>query len=99
MQHRLFGLHPINNTLTQIGGPEPKVFTGKEDIMTVVDSHVKAWKYYKVRADSGKTLACKAEFCQYNEAHGDYVYTVEWVDFLVRQLSDDDTYKKVLAYK
>lgn len=64
-----------------------------------INSHAKAWKYYKVRADSGKSPACKAEYCQYDEAHGDYIYTMEWVDFLVRELSDDDTYKKILTYK
>jgi len=58
--------------------------------------HTQAYKYYKVRPDHDN---CKTQYCQYDEPHKDYVYTQEWVDFLVEKLQDEEEYQKVIAYK
>lgn len=49
--------------------------------------HTLAWKYYGVRKQ-GKQDDCDTRYCQFDEAHGDYVYTQAWVDFLAEQLKD-----------
>lgn len=64
-----------------------------------ITEHTKAWNYYKVRKKGKQPEGCKTQFCQYDEPHKDYIYTQEWVDFLVSNLSKDDEYQKVIAYK
>lgn len=64
-----------------------------------VFNHTQAWKYYKVRKSNYQPDGCTIEFCQYDEAHRDYVYTQAWVDFLIKKLSNDGEYQKVIAYK
>jgi hypothetical protein len=52
--------------------------------------HTKAWQHYSVRPAS-KSVApekTRADFCVFDKAHGDYVYTKAWVRFLVQKLSD-----------
>jgi hypothetical protein len=63
------------------------------------DSHVKTWKHYKVRPESGTATPerTKTQYCVYDCAHKDYVYTSAWVDFLVSELSDPVRYREVLG--
>jgi len=60
--------------------------------------HVRCWKYYKVRPPSKSKFPekTKIKYCQYDVAHGDYVYTEEWVEFLISELSDIRKRKEVL---
>lgn len=58
-------------------------------------NHTQAWKYYEVRTSDRSPEHCKPEYCQYDEAHNSFVYTNEWVEFLVRKLSDQAEYEKV----
>lgn len=59
--------------------------------------HVGCWKYYKVRPPSKSKFPekTKIKYCQYDVAHGDYVYTEEWVEFLISELSDIRKRKEV----
>jgi hypothetical protein len=70
----------------------PKRFT--------MNTHIRSWKYYKVRppSNSENPVDCKTEYCQFDWAHGDYLYSEKWVDHLVTELSDDDTYGRVSTY-
>lgn len=63
--------------------------------------HTQAWKYFKVRPPStaGDKHNTKADFCRYNAAFEQYVYTEAWVSYLVRKLSDQATYDAMLAYR
>ena len=63
--------------------------------------HARCWKYYKVRPSSNSRFPekTKVKYCQYDVAHGDYVYTEEWVEFLISELSDIKKRKKVLGKK
>jgi hypothetical protein len=54
----------------------------KTEISKTIHWHVKMWKKYKVRESKE---ACKTQYCQYDEAHKDYIYTGEWVDFLIKK--------------
>lgn len=60
--------------------------------------HTSAWKYYGVRK-SGKQDDCKVDYCQFDEAHRDYVYTQAWVDFLAERLSDPVELEKVRNFR
>ena len=59
-------------------------------------NHIQAFKCYNVRPDS---TSCKTKYCQYDEVHDDYVYTTDWIDYLVRKLSTDSEYKKITEFK
>ncbi len=61
--------------------------------------HARAWNYYKIRKKGYQAHGCNTEYCQYDEPHKDYVYTQNWVDFLVSKLVDDDEYEKVKNYR
>ncbi|HET9873905.1 MAG TPA: DUF3644 domain-containing protein [Propionibacteriaceae bacterium] len=66
-----------------------------------IHTHTQAWRHYKVRPprNSANPSATKSDFCRYNEAFQQYVYTPAWVDYLVRHLSGDTTYETVVQYK
>ena len=54
---------------------------------------------YKARQSGETPEGCDTKFCQFDQAHRDYVYTQAWVDYLVVKLSDDAEYRKLLAYR
>ncbi len=60
--------------------------------------HTRCWRHFQVRppADSSTPAHCVTEFCQYDEAHKDYVYTEKWVEFLIEQLKDDEKCHQIL---
>jgi hypothetical protein len=60
-------------------------------------THTQAWKHYAVRPASyaENPAATKSQFCVYDPAHGDYLYTLAWIDFLVQQLADEAQYNLV----
>lgn len=63
-----------------------------------VHDHTTAWRYYEVRpgTDDPKPEATKAQFCVWDAAFRQYVYTEAWVAYLVRHLSDDAVYDVVI---
>ncbi|MFC1986091.1 ATP-binding protein [Chloroflexota bacterium] len=66
----------------------------------VSSGHVKCWKYYKARGsyDEGK-LGCNPKYCDYKEALSYFMYTKEWIDFLISELSDQEKFKKIMSTK
>lgn len=61
--------------------------------------HSDAWKHYEVRPPQGAPdpSATKEQFCHWDSAHGDYVYTDAWVERLKKQLADPKVFKKVIG--
>lgn len=57
--------------------------------------HPIAYKYYKVRPTEMKADGCNITYCQFDDAHKDFVYTQEWIEFLVKKLSNNEEYNKV----
>ncbi|MFA5799515.1 MAG: DUF3644 domain-containing protein [Candidatus Peribacteraceae bacterium] len=55
------------------------------------DTHVRCWKKYKVRptTNSRNPRDTNQRYCIYDDAHHDYVYTQEWMDFLVSEFRRD----------
>lgn len=61
--------------------------------------HTLAWKMYGVRKSGETPEGCNPKYCQFDQAHNDYIYTQEWVNFLVKKMSDEAEYNRLLAYK
>jgi hypothetical protein len=61
--------------------------------------HTKSWKLYHVRKKGKAPEGCNIKYCQYNEPHGDYLYTQKWVDFLIEKLRDSNEYQKIRKYR
>lgn len=61
--------------------------------------HVKCWKYYQIRPPSNSKEPHKTviKYCQYDATHKDYVYTQEWVNFLMVELRDESKRKKIFG--
>lgn len=60
--------------------------------------HAKCWKYYKVRPlkEDLHPERTNPKYCHYDSIHGDYLYTEEWVSFLIKELSNKVKYEKVM---
>ncbi len=63
--------------------------------------HAAAVEFYKIRPskDSKRPDKTITKYCVYDEAHGDYVYTVAWVEFLVEELQKEGQYERILEAK
>lgn len=63
--------------------------------------HLKCWKKYNVRPVKSSPTPdfCDTRYAQYDAVHKDYVYTGDWVDFLVGELSQPEKYKEILDWK
>jgi len=60
--------------------------------------HVRACHFYKIRPKRGEGDVRKTDiqYCQYDDAHRDYVYTEAWKRFLLSELKKPGQYEKVL---
>lgn len=54
--------------------------------------HSKCWKYYEIRPGTRATNPelTVEKYCRYDAPHRDYVYSEEWVGFLIQELADSD---------
>ena len=61
------------------------------------NAHTDAWKFYEVRPATGATAPnkCVTDFCVYDQAHCDYLYTDAWVEKLKIQFSNADKFKEI----
>ncbi|WP_162801614.1 DUF3644 domain-containing protein [Brachybacterium saurashtrense] len=62
-----------------------------------IHMHTQCWRHFRARPPTGASdpAATRAEFCRWNAAFKQYVFTEAWVNFLIRKLSDPDVYAKV----
>ena len=65
----------------------------------ITNDNTKCWKHFKVRPPPGAIdpTRCQAQYCHWDVPHRDYIYTDEWVEFLVSKLSRPETYRAVLG--
>ena len=63
--------------------------------------HIKFWKYYQARpsSNSANPELTIQKYCIYDKAHNDYLYTEEWVSFLIEKMNNESEYQKVLSHK
>lgn len=66
-----------------------------------IATHTVAWKHFEVRPPTmaSRPERTRSEYCIYDGLHGDYVYTQAWVEKLVRELSTEAGYEKVIGRK
>jgi len=57
-------------------------------------THTLCWKKYKVRPDGNAKNPehTNSKYCIYDKAHNDYLYTQEWVDFLIEKMKIEAEY-------
>lgn len=50
--------------------------------------HTKMWHKYKTRPQTGSTdlTKTKTDYCVYDKAHNDYLYTDKWIELLIKKL-------------
>lgn len=64
-----------------------------------VNLHTAAWKLYNIRPQKPGPQNCQTEFCHYDEAHQDIVYTEKWVQFLIEKVNDPNEFEKIQKFK
>lgn len=76
-----------------------RIITEKTGREFKVHHHTLAWKMYKVRASGEDPESCQTKYCQFDQAHRDYIYTEEWINFLCKKMEDESEYSKLVAYR
>lgn len=78
--------------------PVVKQAVGEHAKFCASSHHAKACYYYKARRRNGEgdRKVTDTRFCQYDEAHHDYVYTREWVKFLISEMRKPGQYVKIM---
>jgi hypothetical protein len=68
---------------------------------TASSHHARAWQFYRIRPSKGATKPeiTQTQYCQWDEAHRDYVYTDAWKQFLIAELKDPTKYDQVIKGK
>lgn len=80
---------------------KPSAVVGKinEECRYVVslNAHSAAWHHFNVRPPYGAAAPeqCKIEYCVYDSAHRDYLYTQAWVNKCIQAFSSADTFKEI----
>jgi len=66
--------------------------------MFTMHHHTSAWKHFKVRPEKNSENPEKTEerYCIYDSAHKDYLYTQDWIDKLIRELSCEDRFLDII---
>jgi hypothetical protein len=64
-------------------------------------THTMAWRHHKVRPpqSDAKPERTRQEYCVYDDAHEDYLYTRAWVELLARDLADGAKFEEVTGKK
>lgn len=66
-----------------------------------INTHADCWRFFEVRpaTNSETPERCTPEYCVYDEAHRDYLYTEAWVKKCIKALSNDDQYEEITGRK
>lgn len=70
---------------------------GRVPFRFTMANHTDAWRHYGVRPPSHdpNPEQTTADFCVYDTAHRDYLYTKAWIERLVRDLSDESRFQEI----
>ncbi|MET4569825.1 DUF3644 domain-containing protein [Rhodanobacter soli] len=65
------------------------------------NAHSDAWRHFGVRPPSGgpRPEHCRTEYCVYDEAHRDYLYTQAWINKCVQAFSSADSFREITGRK
>lgn len=61
--------------------------------------HTQAWKYFRVRPQEKSPRGCDVDYCQYDAAHNDFIYTEKWIERLKELVGDPVKWAKVRAFR
>lgn len=61
--------------------------------------HTQAWRYFGIRPKEKSPRGCNVEYCQYDAAHEDFVYTEKWLERLKQLVGDPTEWAKVQAFR
>jgi hypothetical protein len=66
-----------------------------------ISTHTQCWRYWGVRppTNSLTPASCKTDYCQYDVAHHDYLYTEKWVELLSSELTRNNVYDEVIRFR
>lgn len=72
---------------------------GKQYDKFNLDTHMRCWKKYQVRPDGKSDFPENviSKYCTYDDTHKDYIYTHEWVNFLIEKLSNEEEYDSLYS--
>lgn len=76
----------------------PKVSRAKKQIDKFnMDTHTRCCKKYKVWPSDKKNAPeqTRSEFCIYDEPNNSYLYTAEWVEFLIKMMNTQGEYESL----
>lgn len=82
----------------QAGLGNPKVQkNGRQRDKFNMDAHTRCWKHFDVRPVRGANNPeqTKSEYCIYDSANENYLYSDDWVDFLIDNMKNNDFYKEI----
>ena len=82
----------------QKGLGNPKIMrNGKQKDKFDITMHTRCWKKYKVRptSKSQKPELTTSRYCIYDKVHRDYIYTEEWVKYLVNELKNKTEFESL----
>ncbi|MGH7205711.1 MAG: DUF3644 domain-containing protein [Nitrospiraceae bacterium] len=70
--------------------------TGRK--FTASSHHSRAWRFYRIRPPNGdpRPEVTQTQYCQWDEAHRDYVYTDAWKKFLMSEMKDPTKYEHIM---
>lgn len=90
-------LIPVANLELIKPGDVVKQVRGRTQNRVTAHTHTQAWRHHKVRPATGAANPEKTrqEYCVFDRAHKDYLYTRAWVELLVRDLSDPAKYEEL----
>lgn len=62
-----------------------------------MDAHTRCWKKYRVRPENDSEHPSKtiSKYCLYDEPNESYLFTEEWVEFLVQKMSIEAEYQSL----
>ena len=86
------GLHKPGQVVAAVNANLPHRFT--------TNAHSRAWRHYKVRPSGGavKPDETLSQYCVYDKAHNDYLYTDAWVAKLAAEMADPAHFLAVTGF-
>jgi hypothetical protein len=70
---------------------------GKEKDRFTMDTHTRCWKKYEVRPNNQglNPEFTKSEHCIYDQPNSTYLYTEDWVDYLIEEMAKEEEYNSL----
>jgi len=90
------GCHKASDVFKKVE-PVVQQLWGQDKRFAASYHHANACQFYKIRPKAGEKHPEKTDtrFCHYDAAHKDYVFTEQWVAFLMNELKKPGQYDKI----